>query len=84
MIHQNAESLKEIYIKYDNLIKRRDDLTMELSKLNYGNKNFLEVKKDLDNLNTQIEKIKIILLEILVKIQQNIDELQIKNAPKLS
>lgn len=82
MIHQDAESLKELLNKYQFLLEKRESLTNEIHTTK--DKYSLKSKKgELENLLIQIEKLKSLILSLLLQMQKLIDEIQTKDANRL-
>ncbi len=82
MIHQNTESLKELSNKYRFFLNKKESLESEISRIR--DKEMLNKKKDeLKNVNYQIERLKSLVLTILIQIQKLIDDIQTKDANRL-
>ena len=82
MIHQNTESLKELSNKHRFFLNKKESLESEISRI--GDKEMLNKKKDeLKNVNYQIERLKSLVLTILIQIQKLIDDIQTKDANRL-
>ena len=82
MIHQNTESLKELSNKYKFFLNKKESLESEISRIR--DREMLKAKnEELNNVKSQIEKLKSLIATILIQMQKLIDDIQTKDANKL-